>query len=151
MLVANTHLDYDPGVQETSAKLIIDFLNSFIPRIPTVIIGDFNAKPKSPTHERFRKAGFGLVLDGKPITTYHHFEGRSTGQHIDWILFKGGLEPVLEEVVTKDFNGAFPSDHYPVRSFFVFPQKENGHDVGLGLGINWREEPRPLSGQKAAP
>ncbi|MBU0970956.1 MAG: endonuclease/exonuclease/phosphatase family protein [Proteobacteria bacterium] len=121
ILMVNTHFDFDPLVQEESAKLVINFISNFPRALPVVIVGDFNANPGSPAHRLFKDRGFEGVFDKEPITTFHGFDGRKTGQQIDWILYQGGLVPVFQQVVSDSFSGRFPSDHYPVRAGFDWP------------------------------
>jgi endonuclease/exonuclease/phosphatase family metal-dependent hydrolase len=133
IIVANTHFDFDPVVQEKSAGLVINFLSEFPPGLPVIIVGDFNANPGSLAHILFKKQGFGMVFD--PVsdqgitTTFHGFEGRDTGKQIDWILYKGGLTPVFQQVVTDSFSNRFPSDHYPVRAGFAWLNSSPGEGV----------------------
>ena len=119
LLCANTHFDFKSKVQQQSAGLVMEFLNYFPKGIPQIITGDFNATPGSPAHRCFKSNGFGLVMESRPVTTFHDFTGKKTGLHIDWILYRGGLSPVSEQVIQDSFNGLFPSDHYPVRSGFT--------------------------------
>ena len=118
VIVANTHFDFDAGVQARSAGLVLDFLDRFPPGLPRMISGDFNSDPGSPAHRHFLSRGFGEVLSGRRVTTFHEFTGEETGRHIDWILFNGGLALDSARVVTDDFSGRYPSDHYPVRAAF---------------------------------
>ncbi len=48
--------------------------------------------------------------------------------HIDWILFKSGVKLLTAGVVTDDFSGRFPSDHYPVRAIFYHKISETGRE-----------------------
>jgi len=118
LLVVNTHFDFDPDVQARGAGLVMEFIDRFPPGLPVVIGGDFNAEPGSLAYERFMSNGFNEVLSGKNVTTFHEFKGGNFGPHIDWLLFKGGLDLVQAGVVMDEFSGRFPSDHYPVRAEF---------------------------------
>jgi len=137
IIVANTHFDFDPVVQEKSAGLVIDFLTEFPLGLPVIIVGDFNANPDSLAHILFKTQGFGMVFGpaSGPVfnqgitTTFHGFEGRDTGKQIDWILYKGGLTPVFQQVVTDSFGNRFPSDHYPVRAGFAQLNSSSGEGV----------------------
>ena len=125
ILVANTHFDFDPSIQEKSAGLVMDFLSEFSRGLPIIITGDFNSSPGSLAHVRFKTHDFDEVFDGishdKRISTFHEFKGRQTGKHIDWILYQGGLVPIFRQVVKDSFSGQFPSDHYPVQAVFKWP------------------------------
>lgn len=116
VVVANTHFDFDARVQARSADLVVTFLDRFPRGLPTAVCGDFNSEPGSPAHRRFCAKGFDEVLLGEKKTTFHEFKGGDTGPHIDWILFRGGFSLLSSKVVTDDFSGRFPSDHYPVQA-----------------------------------
>lgn len=128
ILVANTHFDFDAGVQARSADLAMAFMDKFPGGLPAVLCGDFNAEPGSPAWDRFRAGGFDEVLSGKEITTFHEFKGGTTGPHIDWILYRGPLALNEARVIDDDFSGRFPSDHYPVRACFDYQFPEPGAD-----------------------
>lgn len=116
ILVANTHFDFDPGVQARSAELVAGFIDKFPSGLPALITGDFNANPGSPAYQCFLSHGFREVFGRETATTYHEFKGRDTGKHIDWLLFRGDFRVAARQVVADGFNGRFPSDHYPVRA-----------------------------------
>ncbi len=118
ILVANTHFDFDSKVQEKSAGLVMGFLSQFPKDLPVVITGDFNCNPGAPAYDVFKSMGFEEIFGNQDITTFHDFEGRVTGKHLDWILFKGGLVPVSRQVIKDSFSNRFPSDHYPVQARF---------------------------------
>jgi endonuclease/exonuclease/phosphatase family metal-dependent hydrolase len=122
IIVANTHFDFKAAVQEKSAKLVMKFLSEFPSDLPVVITGDFNANPGSPAHTLFKSKGFAGVFDNEPTTTFHGFEGKETGRQIDWILYRGGMVPIFQQVVKDSFSNRFPSDHYPVRACFGRPK-----------------------------
>ncbi|WP_321418332.1 endonuclease/exonuclease/phosphatase family protein [uncultured Desulfobacter sp.] len=125
LLMANTHFDFTAEVQQKSAGLVMEFLQRFPKGVPQIITGDFNATPGAPAHHCFKSRGFDLVLDGRPVTTFHDFTGKETGLHIDWILYRNGLSPVSEKVIQDSFDGLFPSDHYPVWAAFIL----DAHDL----------------------
>ncbi len=130
ILAVNTHFDFDEQVQEKSADLVVDFLNRFPAGLPVVITGDFNSNPGSPAYERFLANGFKEVFYGREMNTFHEFEGRETGLHIDWILYRGDLRVNTRQVILDDFSGKFPSDHYPVRSVLGWGNRSAGDDGG---------------------
>ncbi|MDD9302336.1 MAG: hypothetical protein HUK40_08325 [Desulfobacter sp.] len=125
LVMANTHFDFYPRVQDKSAQLVLEFLSRFPLGLSSVITGDFNADPGSLAYERFMAHGFDEVLKGEKMTTFHGFSGKETFRHIDWILYQGGLILDGVRVVTDDFKGKFPSDHYPVISTFSW--KDSPH------------------------
>lgn len=119
VIMGNTHFDFDEPVQRQSARLVVSFLDDFPADIPVIITGDFNSSPGSAAYQLFRSEGFFEVFGTDHDTTYHGFNGGATCQHIDWILFRGPLEVMQRTVLTDNFGGRFPSDHYPVKARFT--------------------------------
>jgi endonuclease/exonuclease/phosphatase family metal-dependent hydrolase len=128
LIVVNTHFDFDARVQAKSAELILKRLAVFAKNIPVIVIGDFNADPQSSCRHIFASAS--TQPERVPVLcfkdafvcpqpgTFHGFSGKTDGQHIDWILYRGPLILEQSEVVTDCHNGIYPSDHYPVMATF---------------------------------
>lgn len=123
ILVGVTHFDFESSVQEKSGHLVLSFLSEFPSGLPLVIMGDFNANPGSKAHAFFCSQGFEDVFAREKAPTFHGFTGRDTEDQIDWILFRGGLIPVFHHRIKDSFSGRFPSDHFPVRAGFDWPQR----------------------------
>lgn len=118
LIMANTHFDFDAEVQKESASLVCKFLSGFPAGKPVVITGDFNSDPGSPAHRLFKDAGFKDAFDGQYATTFHVFEGKETGRHIDWILYRGPFVLSDAQIIRDNDAGRYPSDHYPVAAGF---------------------------------
>ena len=124
LICTNTHFDFDPEVQRRSAMLIQTRLQQHGIENPTLLMGDFNADPSSSCYEvftsetetgdPFRNAFNALAQGG----TYHGFEGNSNGPPIDWILYRGDLNVLGAQTITRQFNGYYPSDHFPLTATF---------------------------------
>ncbi len=134
LICVNTHFDFESGVQQKSAELILCRIARFDPVLPTVILGDFNADPSGacyksftrPTHGLFPvKAGFKNAFTPPFPGTHHGFTGSSDGDHIDWILYRGGLTRKSADVIPGLFNGIYPSDHFPLIAEFML-EDESG-------------------------
>ena len=126
---ANTHFDFDPEVQTTSAKIVLERLSAIAAGYPTVLMGDFNAHPDSPCHQVFTAATHQLGTAADPFRnvweapfpgTFHNFSGQSDQRHIDWILYRGPLHVKSRQVIQAAFENRFPSDHFPVHVAFGF-------------------------------
>lgn len=117
---ANTHFDFKSSVQEKSAGLVLEFLKEFPENTPTIITGDFNASPNSNTYDIFLNHGFNDLFENLHTSTFHGFTGKDLGDHIDWILYRGHLKGVKNQIIRDSFSGYYPSDHYPVVSEFTF-------------------------------
>lgn len=118
LLIANTHFDFNSRIQMESAGLVVDFLSEFPEGLPAIITGDFNCNPDSLAFGVFKNNGFKEVFGYDTVTTFHEFEGKSTGSHLDWILYRDALSPVSRQVIKDSFSNRFPSDHYPVQARF---------------------------------
>jgi endonuclease/exonuclease/phosphatase family metal-dependent hydrolase len=129
IVCANTHLDFDASVQEQGARAILSRLNRFPPRVPAILTGDFNASPDSSCYQlltgknRFSEAvchPFRSAFYSPFPATFHGFSGDREGKHIDWILFRGDLQPSQACVIQERFDDRYPSDHFPVFACFEF-------------------------------
>lgn len=126
LTVADTHFDFDPEIQRLSAGIILERLARRAPTLPTIVTGDFNAKPQSPCLEAFTDpdAGFTSAVAPPYPATAHGFTGSAHGEAIDWILYRGGIGVEKAEVIGSRYQGRYPSDHFPVLARFCFSHKE---------------------------
>ena len=88
-------------------------------------MGDFNAEPGSPCYRAFVSENvingpFCEVFNGEYSSTYHGFSEEFKNNHIDWILYKGRIEPVTKAIIRDKYNDRYPSDHFPVYASFEF-------------------------------
>ena len=118
--VINTHFDFEPEIQRKSAQLILKRLEQIPTRTPTVLMGDLNAGPDASYIAEFtsKASGFRSTLPPAAGGTYHGFSGDTQGPNIDWILYRGDLEQNYAAIVTGQFNGRYPSDHFPLTASF---------------------------------
>ncbi len=116
----NTHLD----VSSEAARVIqlrivcrrIAELNSEDP-LPTILTGDFNAKPDSRTVKLLEDPELPkLASVTSNITggTYHFFKGKESGLRIDHIFASPEFSINSSEIVRRSWDGVYPSDHYPL-------------------------------------
>jgi endonuclease/exonuclease/phosphatase family metal-dependent hydrolase len=124
----NTHFAHrqqDAEARLRSAQLIADRIAKLPPEVPFILTGDFN----SPAGGEPYKALTGALKDAwtstekraGPEGTFNGFQGRATGPRIDWILFRGPFRVVEAETITRNDNGRYPSDHFPVFSVLELP------------------------------
>ncbi len=124
----NTHFDFDDDVQVRSARIILNRLAQLPACQATLLLGDFNAAPARPCYgvltgcspEAAPENGpyFQNVFSPPFPATFHGFRGGRSGQHIDWILYRGALAPDSGRLIDGRFAGRYPSDHYPLRAVF---------------------------------
>lgn len=118
--IVNTHFDFDPSVQNRSARLIRNRLGGNPKDIPELVMGDFNAEPGSPPWRTFTEdttlpgAPFSQAMPEPNTGTYHGFSGMPDGRVIDWVLYRGDVRPQWAKVIQDRFRGFHPSDHFPI-------------------------------------
>lgn len=122
--VWNTHLDH--GVKKAQVKganLICDRIAKLNPKIPVILMGDFNLDVTSKEVYQMLtdKRGFtdswiaAATRKGGSRGTFNDFGSFSGGFHrIDWILFRGNISTESAEIVETTYDGRYPSDHFPV-------------------------------------
>jgi len=101
--------------------------------LPAILLGDFNASPCSPCYRVFTGKHKPPLLDCQHLFkdvfsnpfpgTHHGFKGGLNGSHIDWILYRGCLQPIEYGVIHDNIDGMYPSDHFPLFAKFswLFP------------------------------
>ncbi|MBN2446822.1 MAG: endonuclease/exonuclease/phosphatase family protein [Phycisphaerae bacterium] len=121
--VINTHFDH-AGEQARleSARLIRNLVES-LGGHPVVVLGDFNCPPGSPPYRKLTEDQSDMNELFDPfakrdaegeIGTYHGFDGTPDTGRIDWILHNRRFEALDTGIILRDFNGRYPSDHFPV-------------------------------------
>jgi endonuclease/exonuclease/phosphatase family metal-dependent hydrolase len=126
LICIGTHLDFETPAQMGAAQVIKEQLSPYDDKIPTILMGDFNATPESLCYQWLT----GKEVDGEngldlnetfkiPYpSTFHRFTGEPTGGYIDWILYKGPLRLKACKVLQGPVDGIYPSDHFPVTAVF---------------------------------
>jgi endonuclease/exonuclease/phosphatase family metal-dependent hydrolase len=122
-LVLNTHWDHISKVaRRLSAALILDRIMKHGDDSPAIVMGDLNAPETSRELRTLLQGDRALsdsyrVLFPTPSTdegSFGGWEGKRDGARIDFILHTKQFEPVAAEVVRTNYDGLWPSDHYPV-------------------------------------
>jgi len=120
----NTHFDHQiQPAREKSAALVRKRIAELDPKLPLLLVGDFNAAAeKNKAYEILTQDDF--LMDawktarerkGEGIATFNGFRNIQTnGTRIDWILSRGDVTADKIEIVTFQREGQFPSDHFPV-------------------------------------
>jgi endonuclease/exonuclease/phosphatase family metal-dependent hydrolase len=122
--VFNTHFDHEvQAARERSAELIRKRVAALEPKLPVLLIGDFNAAAgANQAYDILTGAGFfadawktALVRRGEGIGTFNDFKGiERNGARIDWVLTRGAVVVDRAETISFQRDGQFPSDHFPV-------------------------------------
>ena len=121
----NTHFAHrreDGEARTQSARVIAAHLGKLPAEADVVLTGDFNTDAGSEPHriltELLKDAREGVSEAKGPTDTFHGFKGTPRPGRIDWILYRGRLQPVAVETITHSQEGRYPSDHFPVLAVF---------------------------------
>lgn len=124
LYILNTHLDHESEVsRQLSAKLIIEKVKQFELTHPIVLTGDFNTVPNGCTYNILTDQGefkdafkMSEAVINDQVGTFHNFQfdPNQTYDWIDWILYRGELQPTRAETILYQKDGIYPSDHFPV-------------------------------------
>ncbi len=120
----NTHFDHQVQLaREKSAELLRKRVEALGTTLPVILTGDFNAAAGDNkaydllTGEKFFTDAWLAAPErhGEGFATFNNFKAAvPTGERIDWILTRGGVQVDRAETVIYARPGEFPSDHYPV-------------------------------------
>jgi endonuclease/exonuclease/phosphatase family metal-dependent hydrolase len=124
----NTHFAHRPqddAARLESARLIAERLRALPGDVPLILSGDFNAPAEEQVYETLLEAQLEDAWKNArkrsgPETTLSRWRGNREGRRIDWILYRGGPQPLEAEIITYNEENRYPSDHYPVLAVFDF-------------------------------
>lgn len=109
----NVHYGFGAAGQIKNAALLQQLAEKL--GYPAVIAGDFNMEPGTPGYaamaERFTDAN--AVTSRLAENSYHGY-GLKEGMLLDHCFVTHGVKPLSYALITKTFDGKYPSDHYPV-------------------------------------
>lgn len=121
--VVNTHLDHvsnEAKIQQ--AKMIVEESDQYQPNFPQILTGDFNTRHNSDVLISVRQGGWQEAYEtihgvGEAGYTGHSFEGKrfengSSRGRIDYIWYKGNVQPTAASIIKDDIDGKYPSDHF---------------------------------------
>lgn len=122
LYVYNVHLDHQSQPsREKAAALLRARIDARDPKLPVIVMGDFNAGEQNAAVAAMTVGG---VLrdtfrvkhpDASPVGTFTGFKyGQVTGEKIDHIFATPDWEVLDAAIVRTDANKRYPSDHFPV-------------------------------------
>jgi endonuclease/exonuclease/phosphatase family metal-dependent hydrolase len=125
--VLNMHWDHiDAPARRQSAALARKRLAELAEGLPTIVMGDLNAGERSAEVRALRgdddAAGRMLADSYREIyperkpdeSSFGGWDGRTEGRRIDFILHTDEFTPTAAAIVRTNYDGRWPSDHYPV-------------------------------------
>ncbi len=122
----NTHFPHrreDAEARVRCAQVIMSRIGALPKDIAFILTGDFNAPAGGDVYKALAGLQDAWETAGSrsgPQATYNGFRGSTDGPRIDWILYRGALKALHAQTVTKNENGRYPSDHYPVLAVLDF-------------------------------
>ena len=126
LICIDTHFDFAPPAHMGAVRVIKEQLAAYDEKIPTILMGDFNATPEDACYQWLTgkqvngETGLGFKETFKvPYPkTHHRFTGKPSRGYIDWILYRGPLHLAECKVIQEPVDGTYPSDHFPVMAVF---------------------------------
>jgi endonuclease/exonuclease/phosphatase family metal-dependent hydrolase len=122
-LVLNTHWDHISKVaRRLSAALILDRIVKHGGDSAAIVMGDLNA-PETSRELKTLLQGERALVDSYRVLfptpsadegSFGGWEGKRDGHRIDFILHTKQFKPIAAEVMRTNYDGLWPSDHYPV-------------------------------------
>ncbi len=120
----NTHLDNGGSLaREKGLEMILERAEDF--DMPVVITGDFNFSTDSSLYTYMTEGEFSdtscVALSADKGGTAHGYGGGIGTRPIDYILVNGEVSEILTfRIMREQYNGRYPSDHYPIYSDMIF-------------------------------
>ena len=128
-LHVNTHLDYGSNPEEEQVKVaqmqVVFNEIAKLPKVPTIITGDFNATVGSPVYNKVIAEGYSEAAShisaANRAPTYHGLMG-TTGapSHIDFIFSKTMESDCYYRICNERVDNENISDHYPILAVLSF-------------------------------
>lgn len=122
----NTHYDHmGQEARRESSKLLMQKVHEIAGDLPSLITGDFNAKPSDEPIQILKDVNDPLYfIDAKEVSETPHFGPDGTfnafgpkeihNQPIDYIFIKNGFSVLKHATLSQTWEGRFSSDHFPV-------------------------------------
>lgn len=122
----NTHLDHESQeAREKGVALILDRMAKRGSDEPIIFTGDFNAGEDNPVIATIKKSPLKLMDSWRhlhPDTpaaesgTMHTFTGAHDKAKIDYIFVPQSAKVLEAEILHRNKDGNYPSDHFPIRA-----------------------------------
>ena len=119
-LIYNTHLDHliPHSRRREMSVLMNNMQKEKESNLPMILMGDFNTTLNSRTLQQLTQSTLGMrcIYTSHMHNTIHRGTGKTNQnkQPIDYIFISDCLDVITYEIITTQFNGLYPSDHYPI-------------------------------------
>lgn len=133
----NMHWDHeDVPAREKAASLVRERLAPIARDVPTIVTGDLNSHedtkafatlvgddgPGRPLADSYREVH---PQRAKDEASFDNWSGTTKGSRIDFILHTAEFAPSAGEIVRTNYDGLWPSDHYPVTATLKLNSSKN--------------------------
>lgn len=113
IVFANVHFEWNIGKEASSirlnqAKVLIDYIDTL--KKATIITGDFNCTPESPTMQYFTEQGFVFVQKGENNLSY---QGGHKAE-IDHVIYRNADNVKFKKKSVQLLKEPIASDHFPL-------------------------------------
>jgi endonuclease/exonuclease/phosphatase family metal-dependent hydrolase len=135
IVLLNMHWDHiDVPAREKSAALVRERLAKIAKDVPTIVTGDLNSNEKTKAFATLvgaddsdRKLADSYrelyPVQSPNEATFDDWRGTLKGSRIDFILHTAEFTPTAAEIVRTNYDGRWPSDHYPVTATLRMNEK----------------------------
>lgn len=120
----NTHFDHEVELaRQKSAELIRSRIELLDPKVPLILLGDFNcAAGHSAAYDILTKRSnltdtwtLAAKRENETLNSFHDYKpARAESTRIDWILARPPVKVARAAIVTYHEGTQYPSDHFPV-------------------------------------
>jgi endonuclease/exonuclease/phosphatase family metal-dependent hydrolase len=135
--VYNTHLSLSGGARKKSTRLIAKKVLNRDHDEPFIVMDDFNMKKDSSAMDILCQNSVSPMVNAWILTkpgqesygTCHSFSGRINGRKIDHIFADPQTTILSVDINHNNFNGRYPSDHFPVTAILKLPVAQTSTSV----------------------
>lgn len=118
LVVFNTHLDHiSDEARIMGINVVLDKIRQF-GRLPSIIMGDFNADESSETYKSATNSFFDAKYQTKDTAkgaTYQCWGKKLGDENIDYFMIsKSGIKVNRYRIIDTTYEGVYPSDHFPI-------------------------------------
>ena len=121
----NLHIDHlSQTSREKSTELLINKIRLENNLNSVILTGDFNCGDENPAIQTIIKNGMidsyrALHVKDENEGTFNEFKGITTGDKIDFIFVSKEFKILNSEIIRKNVNGKYLSDHFPVSAIIT--------------------------------
>lgn len=126
--VLNTHWYYaSQATRIANANALVDSIPARAGSRPKIIFGDLNAEPGTTEIGILRDAFDLVCTHNETGNTFHGWD--ATGdKKLDWVFISRDLAYTASSIISTQYDGKWPSDHWPIMATITPAVFGGGHD-----------------------